>query len=141
MNRKEKIYAYITSPEYVSLTFEELKIVLEVPDSDVAEFKQILDELLSEGKIFISKKGRYAASQKNSMYSGIIRCSMKGDFAFLICDGDDEDIYIPADGIKDALDGDRVLVKSENNRRKRREGVVWTILERTNTVITAVMSD
>lgn len=141
MNRKEKIYSYICSPEYVSLTFDELKLVLDVPPENTGELKSILDELIHEGRIFVSKKGRYAPAAKNKMFSGIFRCSTSGDFGFVTCDGDEADIHISARGIHTAIDGDRVLVKLTSGKRDRREGIIAEVLERTNSSVSAVMTD
>lgn len=139
MNRKEKIYAYISSTEYTSLTFDEMKIVLDVPDEDLHELKNILDELINEGRIFISKKGRYAASAKNKLFSGTLRCGIGAEFAFVICDGE-EDIHIEKQHFNTAIDGDRVLVRLVSNKRAKREGIVTKILERSNTTLSAVMT-
>ena len=50
MNRKERVLAYIKSPEYVPLKFEELLIVLDVPESDYLEF--LKDNRILFGKIY-----------------------------------------------------------------------------------------
>ena len=60
MNRKEKIFAFMNQEEYVPLTYSELALVLCVPEEDLDEFSNILDDLVIEGKIFVSKKNRYA---------------------------------------------------------------------------------
>lgn len=56
MERKEKILSYINSREYVPLKYDEMKNVLAVPDGDEEEFKALLSELISEGRIFLTKK-------------------------------------------------------------------------------------
>ena len=58
MDRKEKIFGFMNQEEYVPLTYSELALVLCVPEDDLDEFSGILDELIYEGKIFISKKNR-----------------------------------------------------------------------------------
>lgn len=139
MNRKEKIYAYISSPEYTSLTFDELKIVLDVPESDLPELENILSELISEGRIFLSKKGRYAAAAKNKLFSGTMRSGIGAEFAFVLCD-DGDDIHIEKSAFNTAIDGDRVLVRLISGKHSRREGIVTKVLERTNTTLSAVMT-
>ena len=59
MDRKEKILSYMCSKEYIPLKFDELMIVLDVPAEDEEELRDILTELCIEGKIYITKKGRY----------------------------------------------------------------------------------
>ena len=132
MNRKEKIFAYIKSKEYVPLRKDELKIVLDVPDEDMSEFLSILDELCSEGRIYITKKGRYvAADSKTSVMAGKLRCAVKGRFGFVTCDDESEDdIFVDGDMLGHALSGDRVLVKIDD--AKARAGHIINVLERGN---------
>lgn len=141
MERKEKIYLYITSDEYTPLTFEELRICLDVPDSDLPELYSILDELISEGKIFLSKKKRYASCEKNLMYAGILRCNARGRFGFVSTDSLKDDIFISPDNLKNAIDGDKVLVRVTGKSRGRSEGKIDCILERGNSTLSAVMTD
>ena len=59
MDRKEKILSYMCSKEYIPLKFAELMTVLDVPAEDEEELRDILTELCIEGKIYMTKKGRY----------------------------------------------------------------------------------
>lgn len=144
MNRKEKILAYIHSAEYIPLKFTELTVVLSVPKEDEGEFEGILKELCTEGKIFETKKGRYApVSGGLSTAAGRLVCNEKGYFGFVICDDENsEDIFIPGDDMGQALNGDRVLVKFDTNggmSRHHREGRVIKVLERGNKIIVGVI--
>ncbi len=140
MDRKNRIYLYICSNEYIPLTKDELMLVLDVPKDDEAEFLQIIDQLLKEGKIFLSKKQRIVAAEKNAMQSGILRCNSRRRFGFVTEEGC-EDIYISEHAMGTAIDGDRVLVRLEKSHGARREGSVVSVLERGNTVISAVIND
>lgn len=141
MDRKDKIYLYMKSDEYVPLTFSELALVLCVPDSDTEELSALLKQLIFEGKIFLSKKKRYAVCEKNLLFSGVLRINPRGGFGFVACENFDEDIYIPKDAMNTAIDSDRVLVKITNKSKGRSEGIVKEILERGNHAISAVFVD
>ena len=113
MERKDRILAYMKSSEYIPLQFSELAMVLDVPLEDIGELSDILDELVNEGKITLTKKQRYMAVDKSMhLVSGTLRCNAKGFFGFLICDDENEaDVFIHGDNMENALHGDKVLVK------------------------------
>ena len=141
MERKEKIFSYIQSKDYTPLTFEEMRVALDVPESDLPEFFSILEELINEGKIFLSKKKRYASCEKNLLYAGILRCNARGKFGFVATESLADDIFVAPDNLETAIDGDKVLVKITGKSRGRSEGTIVKVLERTNTTISAVMTD
>ena len=70
-------------------------------------------------------------SRNKNKKEGIFIGHPKG-FGFVEIEGEEEDIFIPADDTGSALHMDRVeiLVKKEQKEGKRREGVVTKILER-----------
>ncbi|MBQ7986586.1 MAG: ribonuclease R [Clostridia bacterium] len=141
MDRKDRIFAFMNQEDYVPLTRSELALVLCVPDSDLDEFSGILDELISDGKIFLSKKNRYAVCEKNLLFPGVLRTNPRGRFGFVTCENFPDDIYIPKDSLGTAIDSDRVLVKITGKERGRYEGAVKEVLERNNTTISAVLDD
>ena len=71
MNRKEKISAYILSKKYIPLTAEEMAVMLDVPQEDMAEFTNILDEIVEDGLAFKSKKGRLMPSRAQKGLAGV----------------------------------------------------------------------
>lgn len=139
MDRKERIYSYICSQEYIPLTLEEMRLILDVPKEDEDELLQIVEELIFEGKIFLTKKHRYAPFDNKSSCIGILRCNVRG-FGF-VCPDDGEDVYISGDNMADAIDGDRVIAQITKNSRGRKEGRIVRILERKNTTISAVIDE
>ena len=141
VNRKEKIYSYINSAEYIPLTFDELALVLDVPDQDLQEFSEILEELKNEGRIFLSKKNRFAPSEKNGVLSGTLRCNPRGMYGFVTTEDGLGDVYISPSDMSTAIDGDTVLVKLTKSRSGKRDGIITSVLARNNTTISAVMTD
>ncbi len=144
MERKDRILAYMKSSEYIPLQFSELAMVLDVPLEDIGELSDILDELVNEGKITLTKKQRYMAVDKSMhLVSGTLRCNAKGFFGFLICDDENEaDVFIHGDNMENALHGDKVLVKIdfEGHENTKREGHVIKVTEAVNKNIVGVLS-
>lgn len=144
MERKEKVYEYICSKEYIPLTIDELSVMLSVPEEDKEELEEVLDQLCFEGKIFQTKKNKYMSiKSSNSLVSGRISCVTKGFFAFLRPDDkEEEEVFIHGDKLGTALNSDRVLVTLLDTEHKgeRREGVVTKILERGNDCIIGVIT-
>ncbi len=141
MERKDRIFAFMKEENYVPLTLSELALVLCVPEDDMEEFREILDDLVFEGKIFISKKGRFAVCENNLLFVGVLRTNPRGRFGFVACENFEEDIYIPKDSLSTAIDRDRVLVKITGKERGRYEGIIKDVLERGNLQISAVIYD
>ena len=57
--RKDMLLALMNEKEYVPMKLKELAILLDVPKESREELKQVLDALMAEGKISVSKKGKY----------------------------------------------------------------------------------
>ena len=134
--KKEKIYSFITSEEYVPMKLKELASLLQVPRPEKEEFKEVIDKLISEGKVLYDGKSRIRAAGAD-MASGYFMGTAKG-FGFVRIDGEDEDIFIPPDKTGSAHDKDKVLISivNEPSRGRSREGEVVSILERANDRIT-----
>lgn len=142
MDRKERILSYLRSEEYIPLKFRELTAVLDVPPEAEEELRAIMDELCGEGKVYVTKKGRYLATEKDVLaVKGTVRCNARGFFAFVICeDKNEEDVFIPGDMLKGALDGDEVLVKTDGRKKgEHRTGRVIKVLKRANETVTGII--
>lgn len=134
MDRKERIYAYICHEDYKPLTMQEMCIVLDVPNSERAFFSAYISELISEGKVVQSKKGRLkkAATSSDVVY-GIFK-SMKSSNAYvkpIDAQSDDEDIFISKYDCGYAFEGDTVAVKVFSKalqEGKHREGKVSKVI-------------
>ncbi len=146
MDRKEKIYEYLKSENYIPMSLENLMIMLDVPKNDIEEFTKILNELCIEGKIFLTKHKKYMAITSGcATVSGTLDCAIGGFFGFLIPDDKKEEkVFIPGIKHNGALHGDRVLVGIENAKKdleSTREGIVLRVLERKNEILTGVIAD
>lgn len=141
MERKDRIYSYINSKEYIPLKFEELKSVLCVPDEDSDSFGNILSELVDEGKIFLTKKQRYDSCKRAGFVRGRLSCSPNGRFGFVIPEDGEADLFIIPSGLSDAYDGDTVLgvIDEKYGKGGKPEGHIVRVISRGNERITGVI--
>ncbi|MBT9778411.1 ribonuclease R [Clostridium sp. MCC353] len=129
--RKEVVLALINDPAYVPMKLKEMAMLLNVPKNQRDDLKTVLDELLREGKVGISKRGKYGKPETFAM-AGIFSGHPKG-FGFVTIEGRDSDVFIPEDKTAGALHGDKVqIVIEQESRGKRAEGSVIRILEHAN---------
>lgn len=114
-----------------------------MPEEDREELEKILSELIDEGKIVKSKRGRYeAVNEKSKMICGKISCGTHGFFAFLIPDdAEEKKVYIKGEYLSDALHGDYVSVRIDKNNTVKDcpEGHVFKVLERANENICGIV--
>lgn len=118
---------------YVSMKAKELAMLLGIPKSQRDELTQVLDYLVSEGRIGISKKGKYGKPEVFSV-NGIF-CGHPKGFGFVTVEGMEQDVFIPEDRTGSALHGDRVQIVVESQDRgggRRAEGSVLKVLEHAN---------
>ncbi|MCC8087181.1 MAG: ribonuclease R, partial [Clostridium sp.] len=97
---------------YVPMKAKELAILLNIPKSQRDELTEVLDALVAEGKIGVSKKGKYGKPETFSI-NGIFFGHPKG-FGFVTVDGMEQDIFIPEDRTGAAMHGDRVQIVAES---------------------------
>lgn len=128
--RKKVINDLIHDKIYVPMKAKEIAILLNIPKENRQDLMDVLDCLVREGKISISKKGKYTRFDNSSLV-GTFQATQKG-FGFVVIEGEEQDIYIPENGINGALHNDIVSVRvtSEAFQNKRREGVIIKIVER-----------
>lgn len=127
--RKQTVYNLICDDMYVPMKIKELAIVLNVKKEERPELEQILAELMAEGKITLSKRGKYTKSEVKQVV-GTFTAHAKG-FGFVTIEGEEEDIFIPESKVADALHMDTVqIVVSPLATGRRKEGAVVKVLER-----------
>lgn len=132
--RKKMLEELVHDEHYAPMKLKELAMLLNIPKHQREELKEVLDLLVSEGKIGVSKKGKYGKPDEFAPV-GIFSGHAKG-FGFVTIEGQKEDVFIPAEKTLGAMHGDRVqiAVESENTGR-RQEGAVVRILEHVNKTV------
>ena len=124
--RKRTIYELMCDELYVPMKVKEIAVLLDVPKTLRGELQEVLDSLLAEGKIEVSKKGKYAKAGRNTV-TGVFESSVRG-FGFVRPADDSEDIFIGKDDRGGAVHGDFVRVKITGSPEgKRREGTIIEI--------------
>ncbi|MGN0394340.1 MAG: ribonuclease R family protein, partial [Coprococcus sp.] len=127
--RKENIYNLICDKSYIPLKFKELCYLIQVPYEDRDELHSILDELIDEGLISRTSKGKYQ-KMGEGIYRGEFISNKKG-FGFVRVDGMPEDFFIPEKKTGGAYHGDIVLIQAaDSNYGKRTEAAVIKVVER-----------
>lgn len=132
--RKKVICDLVNDPIYVPMKEKELAMLLRVEKEDREEFSAILQELLAEGKITLTLKGKYMKSNGKLMVGTFISNS-KG-FGFVEIEGREEDLFIPEDMVGGAYHKDTVQVcLLPSNGGKRQEAKVVKIIARGITTV------
>lgn len=127
--RKKIIYDFICDDIYVPMKLKELAILLQVPKEKKHELKAVMDALVEEGKVCLSKKGKYCKGEAKRL-TGVYQAHPRG-FGFVTVEGEPDDIFIGEDDTLGALQGDTVevtIVKSPEGKRK--EGKILRIVSR-----------
>ena len=127
--RKKVVYDLICDDLYTPMKFKELAVLLRVPKEDKDELRQILELLEQEGKIFLSKRGKYCRGEAKRLV-GAYRANVKG-YGFAELQGETQDVFISEENTGGALDGDTVeIVITKEDPSRSREGKVVKILSR-----------
>ena len=121
---KKLIYDFICDSMYVPMKVKEIAIFFGVTKKDRPELDSILAELVAEGKVELSKRGKYSKAESRKTI-GTFLSHPKG-FGFVTIEGQDEDIFIPADKVHGALHMDKVevAVTADSVPGRRKEGQV-----------------
>lgn len=133
--RKKVILDLMDAEFYVPMKEKELAVMLQVSKEDRGELNRILNELLAEGKLSLTKKGKFIkAKHSDRELVGTFISHPKG-FGFVEIEGRDEDLYIPENFVNGAFHKDTVKVallstQSAGQKGRRQEAQVVEILAR-----------
>lgn len=132
--KEELLKQLFSDKEYRPMRFKDLVTLMQVPKGAKHELKELLDRLIKRGVIIQDVQGRYRLPG-DDVKLGTFSGTQKG-FGFVILEGEEEDIFIPADATKGALHGDKVMITiKEEQTGKRKEGYVINIVERGKTEV------
>ena len=127
--RKKVVYDLICDELYVPMKFKEIAMLLQVSKEQRDDLRKILEELEEEGKIFLSKRGKYCKGEAKRL-TGIYRASLKG-FGFVVIEGENSDIFVEEKDTAGAFDGDKVeVIITKEPQGRSREGKIVRIVER-----------
>ncbi|KAA8502807.1 ribonuclease R [Mediterraneibacter catenae] len=125
--RKKVILDFISDDMYVPMKIKEIAIVLQIPREQRDDLKEVLDVLVEEGKISLSKRGKYSKGQAVRL-KGVFQANARG-FGFVTPEDGAEDVFIPEENISGAFQGDQVeYIITAAPSGRRREGKIVRIL-------------
>ena len=126
--RKKIIYALMQDKNYVPMKIKELAIILQVSKENRGELEQVLDELISEGLISLTKRGKYVI-RKDELLTGTFSSTAHG-YGFVTVEGESDDYFVSEKHCKDAMHGDTVTIEvtRQASPGKRKEAKVIEVL-------------
>lgn len=125
--RKKVIYDFVCDELYVPMKAKEMAILLNVPKVQRPELQEVLDELVLEGKLELSSKGKYHKGQ-NKVITGVFTANARG-FGFVTVEGAEEDFFISEENINGAIHEDVVQILLVPSSGKRKEGKIVKVVE------------
>ena len=140
--RKKLILELMGSEFYVPMKEKELAIMMQVRPEDRNILTEILGELIAEGKIEVSKRGKYSlydekrALRENTV-TGTYLSTMKG-FGFIEVDGREDDLFVSEADSLNAYNGDTVkalILPRKTKNGKHAEAKIIEVIERANDCI------
>jgi ribonuclease R len=144
INDEQVLLDFMREKAYKPMTYRELEQHFGIEDAAAFKaFLQMLNKLEDEGLIVRTPNERYSLPERMNMVRGRLQTHAKG-FGFLIPDERDHpDIYLHANDLKSAMNGDTLMVRitSRSEHGGRIEGEVFSILERAVTQIVGTFED
>ncbi|MCA0758139.1 ribonuclease R [Paenibacillus sp. N4] len=144
MMDEQELLDFMREKAYKPMKYQELEKHFGIEDA--AEFKQflkLLNKLEDEGKIIRTPSEHYGVPERMNLVRGRLQSHAKG-FGFLIPEEKDHpDVYLHANDLKSAMNGDTILVRvtSRSEHGGRMEGEVFRIVERAVTQIVGTFED
>ncbi|MGL4361889.1 MAG: ribonuclease R [Cellulosilyticaceae bacterium] len=129
--RKKKILDLLHAPTYKPMKIKEICILLQVHKDDRPILEELIGELIREGKIIRNKRGKFIEPAKLNFWTGTYVGHQKG-FGFLVMEGEEKDLFIPASAVNGAMHKDTVMCRITKPQvgEKRAEGEVVKIIAR-----------
>ncbi|MGO4540987.1 ribonuclease R [Paenibacillus sp. 2TAB19] len=137
-NYEQELLDFMRETAYKPMTYQELEKHFGIEGAE--EFKQflkLLNQLEDEGKIVRTRNELYGVPERMNLLRGKLQAHAKG-FGFLLPDEKDHpDVYIHANDLKSAMNGDILLVRitSKSEGGGRMEGEVVRVVQRAVTQI------
>lgn len=129
--RKKVILELMEQEFYIPMKEKELAVMLQVSKEDRDELNRIMNELLAEGKVSLTKKGKFIRAKRSEEdLVGTFISHPKG-FGFVEIEGREEDLYIPEGFVNGAFHKDTVRVALLSGKGgKRQEAQVMEVVAR-----------
>ncbi len=127
MIEKERVVKAVRSSAH-PLSFKELVRETGLDRRGARHLKRVLRDLVRGGELIRTRKGRYGIPEEMSLVKGYFEAHRDG-YGFVVPeDPGQRDIFVPARATSGAMEGDRVIARVENPRK--REGRILRVIER-----------
>jgi len=138
MSLEQDLLDFMRETAYKPMTYQELEQHFGIEDAgEFRAFLKLLNELEESGQIVRTRNDRYGVIERMNLVRGRVQAHAKG-FAFLIPEEKDHpDVYLHANDLKSAMNGDIVLVRvtSQSEGGGRMEGEVVRVVTRAVTQV------
>ena len=135
--RKKLICELIEDELYIPMKEKQMAAFMQVGREEREEFRQVLGDLLREGKISVTAKGKYVKPDAD-LLTGTFISNIRG-FGFVEVPGRAEDLYIPETKVNGAFHNDTVQAKMlPGQRGKRQEAEIVRIVQRGMTQVVGI---
>ena len=125
--RKKVIFDFICDDFYVLMKIKEIAAVLQIPREQRDELKEVLDALVEEGKIALSKRGKYSKGHAERL-RGVFQANSRG-FGFVTPESGGDDVFISEENLCGAFQGDEVeFIITAAPSGRRREGKIVRVI-------------
>lgn len=136
MINRDDVLDFMRETAYKPMTYQELEKHFRIGNAqDFKDFLKLLNELENEGQILRTRTERYGVPERMNLLRGKLQAHAKG-FGFLIPDDKDHpDVYIHANDMGGAMNGDIILVRitAKGAAGGKLEGEVVRVVSRANT--------
>lgn len=127
--RKQTLLELMGDKIYVPMKLKELSMLLQVPREERNQLLEVLDALVQEGKVELSKRGKYRLAEE-TILTGTYVGTSRG-YGFVEIPGRPEDLFIPEPYTGGAFHRDTVQAALlPGNTGRRPEGRIVRVLER-----------
>ncbi len=138
MSTKKKILELLNGNSLVFSNADKLFLFLSSAlDMEENQVKKIFYSLLSNGEIFELRKNKFITIPSHGFVKGEFFGTAKG-FGFVKVDGFKEDVFIPANKTKGAMDGELVIVKLLSQNQEGADGEVVSIYKELESIVGTV---
>lgn len=139
---KDTIIQLMSEKAYMPMKEEELVKTFQVSGKNIGKFITLLDELVKEGRVIKTQHEKYAVPEKMNLVVGKLDMTKNG-YGFVVSKTEEEDIFIPANKINGAMNGDTVVARviRRGTFKKKTEGEILQITKRNNEVIVGTFEE
>ncbi|MGF7049455.1 ribonuclease R [Paenibacillus sp. DS2015] len=144
MITKEEVLNFMRETAYKPMTYQELEQHFGIDNAhDFKEFLKLLNAIEQEGEIILTRTNRYGVPERMDLLRGRLQAHAKGFAFFIPEDREHPDVYINANDLKGAMNGDIVLIRvtSKSQGGGKLEGEVIRIVKRAVTQVVGVFQN